>query len=472
MLPLGDAHPNMVFANAVMQGDTWSVYDRYGALEYKSRFAKDRFGIAVKAYGVQFVRDFTVQLFPSSSFFPKSQTDANDLGGLNLSFAGQKIFRAGTTVDLDATLPFHLRLLGGGEVFYEGILDSNLRFANPDPANLPLLCPVDANNQPIAGCTRIYAQNTGRIVAAGYVDVQWRPFQKLTLDGGVRVQKGFGDLPYDLVPLGSAAIVYNFLPDYHVKLNYATGFRAPVYQATSIPQGGIGYGANPNLKTEASQSFQGELNARVLRNVRNVRELEVRADYSYTVLSDLIEIRNTQYGNTGKRAIHSVEGMAKLYLVGDHFLQASYTYLHTDALDVGVDRSTPNHWFVVGGSFNIVKNLLDLNFNLSLFGAYEDANRYPSSKGGNVGGSEFPGGTTTARTSDLTFDRLTPVANLQLGFRLRFLRDRLQFSGQFYNVLDQHYYYPDNFNDLTPTVEMSPVPAPGFHFYANVGYRF
>jgi len=65
------------------------------------------------------------------------------------------------------------------------------------------------------------------------------PVQKLTLDGGIRIQKGFGDLAYDLVPLGSAAIVYNFLPDFHLKLNYATGFRAPVYQNTSVPQGGI-----------------------------------------------------------------------------------------------------------------------------------------------------------------------------------------------------------------------------------------
>ena len=46
------------------------------------------------------------------------------------------------------------------------------------------------------------------------------------------------------------------------------------------------YGANPNLQTERSQSFQGELNARLLRNVRKVRELELRVDYSYTVLDE------------------------------------------------------------------------------------------------------------------------------------------------------------------------------------------
>jgi hypothetical protein len=76
-------------------------------------------------------------------------------------------------------------------------------------------------------------------------------------------------------------------------------------------------------------------------------------------------------------------------------------------------------------------------------------------------------------TTDLTFDRLTPVADLQLGFRLRFLKDKLQFSGQFYNVLNQHYYYPDPFYDLTPTVELWPNPSPAaFSFFANLSYHF
>jgi outer membrane receptor protein involved in Fe transport len=98
-------------------------------------------------------------------------------------------------------------------------------------------------------------------------------------------------------------------------------------------------------------------------------------------------------------------------------------------------------------------------------------NRVPTQSVGYAGGTYFQG-TTSARTSDLTFDKLTPVADLQLGFRLRFLHDKLQFSGQFYNVLNQHWYFTDNFNDLTPTIEMTPNPAPGFNFFGNVSYHF
>jgi outer membrane receptor protein involved in Fe transport len=472
MLPFADLHPNMVFANAVVKGDNWNMFDRYGVLEYKDRYAKDRVGLTVKGYAVQFVRDLSIQLFPSSAFLPRNAAVPGDLGGLHFSFAGQQIFRFGGTADLDVNLPYGIRLLAGGEFFYEGMRNSNVKFADPTNVDaLPLLCPVDSTGARIPLCPRTYGVDTGRYVTAGYVDAQYRPFQKLTLDGGVRIQKGFGQLPYDLIPLGSAAIVYNFLPDYHIKLNYSTGFRSPVFQNNAIPAGGVSYGSNPNLKSETSQSFQGELNARLLRNVRKVRELQVRADYSYTVLANLIQIRGGTYGNSGKRAIHSAEGYAKLYLNGDHFLQASYTYLNSTTTDFGVIRTTPNHWVVLGASFNIVKNLLDINMNLSVFGAYEDPNRVVTQTATGFGGSEF-NSTTSAATSDLSFDRLTPVAELQLGFRLRFLKDKLQFSAQFYNVLNQHYYYPDNFTDLTPTIEMTPNPAPGFNFFANVSYHF
>ncbi len=475
MLPFGDLHTGLGFANAQINHNTWNQFDRYGVLEYKDRFAKDRLGVTVKAYGVQFVRDFTPNVFAGSQFFPPAS--ASDPGGLTFSFAGQKIFRAGGTADLDLNLPFNIRLLAGGEFFYEGLRDSNATFTDPVDVNLlPILCPVTDNGMGgfmrLPQCPRIYGQDTGRYVAAGYADAQWRPFQKLTLDGGVRIQAGFGDLRYDLVPLGSAAIVYNFLPDYHIKLNYATGFRPPVFQNTSIPAGGVSYGSNRNLQTETSQSFQGELNARLLRNVRKVRELELRADYSYTVLDRVIQIRDSQYGNSGKRAMHSAEGYAKLYLNGEHFLQASYTYLYSVTTDLGVVRTVPNHWFVVGASFNVVKNLLDVNMNLSIFGAYEDNNRYPSGAAPPSAGMPTTTGTTTAGASDLTWDRLTPVADLQLGFRLRFLKDKLQVSGQFYNVLNQHYFYPDFFSDLTPTIEMTPTPAPGFNFWGNVSYHF
>ena len=49
---------------------------------------------------------------------------AGDPGGLHLE-VNHKIFRFGGTADLDFSLPFNIRLLAGGEFFYEGLRDSN-----------------------------------------------------------------------------------------------------------------------------------------------------------------------------------------------------------------------------------------------------------------------------------------------------------------------------------------------------------
>ncbi len=479
MVPVGDNHPQLVFANAVTINDTINHYERYGIAEYKDRFLKDKLGLAVKGYYTQFVRQYDIQLFAASNFFPASPTAP--IGGLHFGFTPQYIQRIGGTIDLDVNLPHAIRILFGGESFYEGIIDSTATFnQTADPNTLPFYCPQRANGDgsftPVSQCPRQVLDDASRVVAAAYLDAQWKPFPKLTVDGGARYQQGFGTLPYAPVFLGSAALVWNFLPDFHAKANYATGFRAPVFQNTQAALGGLEYGGSQTLKTETSQSFQGEVNARLLRNVRKIRELELRVDYSYTFLDRLIEIRGGSYGNTGKRAIHSVEAYGKLYLNGDHFLQASYTYLYAQTSDAGVDRAQPNQWVSIGGSFNVIKSMLDFNVNLMVTGAYQDPNRYPSGTAPIPActaamGPCYATPTTSARTTDLTFDRLSPVALLQLGFRLRFFKEKLGISGQFYNVLNQRYWTADPFYDLTPSIEMTPTPAPGFNFFASASYH-
>jgi outer membrane receptor protein involved in Fe transport len=468
-LPFGDNHPNLTFGNTPQNGTTWNNYDRYAVLEYKGRFFRDRLQLNAKAYYVQFVRDYTIRPFPPSAIFPPfTQADGTmNPGGLTVRFVGQNILRSGGTIDTTIELPYRLRLLAGGEAFYEAAAASTERFLSPeDSRQLQLICPVDGAGAPLPNCPRPLLNAVSRVVAAAYVEAQWHPVRSLALDAGLRYQQGFGERGYAPQLLYSGAIVWNFQRDYHLKANYSTGFRPPVFNNTDAPAGGINYGGNPNLKTESSQAFQGEWNARLLRNVKGIRELELRVDYSYTVLSDVIQIRSFFYGNTGRRAIHSVEGFAKLFLTGEHFLQASYTFLRTETTDVGIVRATPSHWVSVGASFNLIPHTLDVNTNLLVTTGYQDPNRYPSTSGG------VPGAATTLRTSDITFDHLSPVALLQLGFRLRFFHERLQVSGQLYNVLNQHYYYPDPYYDLAPTIELAPTPAPGFNFFASASYRF
>lgn len=459
LLPVGESHPQLTFGNALVSHNRFDLYDRYGVLSYQERFWTGRLHLTAKAYAIQFVRDYDLELFPPSRLFPDGP---HQTGGLRFGIAGQQIFRLGAILDLAVSLPWHLRLLGGGELFYEAQTASRAHFVAPAADALPILCPLDGSGHRLPGCPRPYAVATSRAVAAAYLDLQWRPLPALALDGGLRLQGGVGPRSYPLVPLGSAAVVVHPAPEYQLKVDYATGFRPPVFQNTSVVPGGVGFGANPRLRTESSRAFEGEFQARVLREVRQIRQLLLRVDYSYTVLTDIIQIRGGVYGNTGKRALHSIEGYAKLALAGGHVLQAGYTYLHAVTADAGVVRTTPNHWASFGASFNLIEHLLAVNLTLTIFGAYEDPNRYPSGAVGDL---------TIERTSDLTWDRLTPVADLQLGFHLRLLAGRLLFSGQVYNVLNQHAFYPDAFADLTPTLEIQPLSAPGFSFFTQISYR-
>lgn len=493
-LPFASMHQALSFANASVPVNNANIYDRYAALQYQDRFWRDRFGVNVKGYWTQFVRNYNATLFPPQSQFPAFSGAAGaNLGGVRFDVGEADrslIQRAGATIDLDLQLPHGFRLLFGGELVYEAVSgltevitsapygspgdaigpDGKAGLVTGTPGGLPLVCPTrqqpDGSFRYEPYCPRPFVDDQYRIVTAAYADVQYRPVRQLALDAGVRLQRGLGGRPYDWTPLYSAAAVWNFVRDQHLKVNYATGFRPPVFNTTDSVAGGINFGANPTLKSEASQSFQGEWNARLLRNAKHVRELQLRVDYSYSYLSNLILIRGNRYIGSGDRAIHSVEAMSKLYLTGEHSLTASYTYLYSQSSDTGGGRNIPNHWLSLGATFCLVKQMLDVNANVLVTSAYADPNRYPS------GTMPVPGATTVERTSDLTFDRLTPVALLQLGFRLRFFHERLVFSTQLYNVLNQRYWSPDPFYDLTPSQELSPTPAPGFSFYSQLSWRF
>jgi outer membrane receptor protein involved in Fe transport len=338
----------------------------------------------------------------------------------------------------------------------------------PDAAQLPLVCPLNSDGTTyVKSCPVVFINAAERTVVGAFLDDQIRPVPQLTLDGGLRYQQGFGQRAYAPQLLGSAAAVWQFYRDMHLKLNFAQGFRPPVFNNTDGNGAGVEFGGNPKLQVERSESYQAELNARVLKDVRKVRELQLRVDYAYTYLENFITLRNSEYTNAGKRGIHSVEALAKLYLQGDHAITLGYTFLYATSIDLGVLRNVPNHWFTLGAVFNLIKDVLDVNGNLSVVGTFEDPNRFRSSP------FTLPSGdpATLARYTDLTYDQLTPIALLQLGARLRLFQGKVAFAVQFYNVLNQHYNYPDPFYDQAPTIEVRPTPAAGFSFFANITYR-
>jgi outer membrane receptor protein involved in Fe transport len=466
MLPFGNIYTARTVTGAIAApGSQFNIYYLWAVLEYKDHFLGDKLQATARAYYSQFERTFNFQVYAPSVVAPPitNPDGTTNIGGLQLnsSSVGQRI---GGTLDLDGQLPYHLRLLGGGEAFYEGLSGSNSQIPSPVASALPLLCPLAADGSRVSNCPLNFIDNASRIVGAVYGDLQWRLPLGLVLDGGVRLQKGFGQRPYDLTPLYSATLVWNFFRSYYFKANYATGFRPPTFQYTDAARGSLNWLGNPSLKNETSQAFQGELNGRLLRDVAYVRELELRIDYSYTVLDNLILREGQQFANSGTRAIQSVEAFARLYLHGDHFLQAAYTYLDSYSSQAAM-RGMPNHWFSLSAVVNVIKSHFDLNATLTVLGPFEDPKRYPSGPG------SIPGATSSENLTAITFDPAPAVALLQLGARVRLVGDQLVGSVQLYNVLDQHYYLPNPVYDLVPQTPANLIAAPGFSFFASLAYH-
>jgi outer membrane receptor protein involved in Fe transport len=451
----------------------WSWYERYAYGRYRDSFVKDTLTVDAKGYYTQYVRRLYPNILPP--WLPLMQ------GGIQFN-TDPLIQRYGGTVDVEYKALKSLKILGGVEAFQESVRDGGVKFPSLQPSALPLPCPwtstAAAGNwgKPYpytsdgwaAQCPLMFVYDSDRVTVGGYVDLQWKPVDKLLVEAGYRPQAGVaGKRQYGLQNLASGAVVYQFLPNFHAKVNYASGFRPPTFQSTDANSKGINYASSPGLAPETSQSVQGEINARLLRNVRSVRGLTLRADYSYTWLHNLIRVLNGTYQNSGDRGIHAGEFLAKLHLAGDHQFYLGYSYLKAyDTVD-GNMRNFPNHWFTAGASINIIRNRLALTTNLFIAGAHEDQNRTVRPN------ADVLYGSWVARYSDMVFDRLPPQADWQVGLRAYgFFKDRLWFDLNVYNVLNQRSYAPDTFYDWTARLEQRPNPNDSLAFWLTATFAY
>ncbi len=448
-----------------------NAYDRYVTLQLRRRFLNDRLGLDIKSYGIQFVREFNTVIAPPTTALPSGQSFQTS----------PTSYRVGITVDSDAVLPRNNRLRFGGEAFYEFLPPTEVRFPGANPQALSISCPVETGStirMPVfvPDCPLTFAFATSRAVAAVYAANEWRPVPRLALDGGIRYQAGFGQRGYQGAViggtgqlLGSASIVWNLYREMYMKANYANGFRPPVFNNTDSNGAAVQYGGNQLLRNEQSHSAQVEWNARVLRNVGPIRALQLRADYSYTLLDGLILVSRGRYQNSridsasgdglSQRYIHAVEASARMR-IATHDLSLGYSFLNITTNDRGLLRSVSPHNFSAGWVIALIPGWLDWNGTLLIYSTSDDPNITPS--------TTLADGTTVATASDLTFDRLPPYALLNSGLRARFLKDRLWTSIHFFNILNQRYYYPDQFYSPIPT-EGSVTPAAGFSFFLQVG---
>jgi hypothetical protein len=233
-------------------------------------------------------------------------------------------------------------------------------------------------------------------------------------------------------------------------------------------------GGNPNLTVETSDATQAEINARIFKGERSIRELSFRVDASYTRVNNLIQVSSGNYFNTGERGLASLEFFGKLYLQGGHRMELGYTYLRGDTSDKGRMRSLPENWFSLAGVWSLLGNKLMATTTLRVAGAAEDPNRLVEYRGITYADQPKPGSAVTSNTvfaTDLVMDRLPPIADLSLGVQFSPM-PKLAIRVAAYNALVSHTYQPDVFFDYEPHLEYLPNPYEGFRAYASVVYQY
>jgi outer membrane receptor protein involved in Fe transport len=326
---------------------------------------------------------------------------------------------------------------------------------------------------PVENCPLTFAFDADRTVLGAYVNPQYRPNKKLIFDIGGRVQvapESLGLVNYPVNTTVAGSFVWNFVPNWHLKLNYAQGFRPPVFNNTTSNGEGVQIGGNPNLDVETSDAAQAEINARIWKGERRIRELSFRIDGSYTRINDLIQISSGNYLNSGERGLASVEFLGKLFVQGGHRIEFGYTWLRGDTSDKGRLRALPEHWFDLATVFSLIPNKLTATTRLKITGAAEDPNRLVEYRGLTFDANGEPQSLEVSAT-DLVLDRIPPIADLSLGMTYTPTK-RLSIRASAYNVLFNHAYQTDVFFDYEPHLEYLPNPNQGFRAYVSALFQY
>lgn len=457
------------------------MFDRYAVVEYRHRFAKGKAGITARGYLIEFVRTLApLQVLAPSALIQGGLAFETDLTS----------YRAGAALDGDVELSRKIRLLYGAEAFNEFKIDNvtdsrqgdgtQSNIAAPyDLTRLPLLCPRTYDTAkmmltPIPGCALTFAFPADRTVLGAYVNPQYRPNKKLIFDIGARLQvapEALGKISYPLKTTVAGTLVWNFIPNWHAKINYAQGFRPPVFNNTATNGEAVNISGDPNLKVETSDSTQAEVNARIYKGERRIRELAFRVDGSYTRLFDLIQITSGNYRNTPERKVASAEFLGKLYIQGGHRLELGYTYLKVATNDKGLYRNLPEHSFTLASVFSLISNKLTATSTLKVSGAAEDPNRLVEYRGTGFDANGDPMTPVNVNATDLVMDRLPPIAELALGV-LYTPTPKLSLRASVYNVLVGHFYQPDVNYDYEPHLEYLASPYEGFRAYLSAMYQY
>ncbi|MGM0574974.1 MAG: TonB-dependent receptor plug domain-containing protein [Myxococcota bacterium] len=468
-------------------------------LSYRDRFAEGDVGLKARAYFVEWnVEESPFGVFPASPILFASQGHKEDL---HVEMAADLVARTGAAADLDWRLGHGVTLLTGGEAFVD--INRGLTQRNFLPATGGR-CPVvqvDGVGEvaferdpfdPYLECSaeETLVADTDRVIGAGFAQVDWEALPSLALNAGLRLQASDA---YEPAILYSGGLVWNVVDRTNVKLFTASGLRPPSFTATHTrnTSQGITFDANPDLDVERSQSFETEINTMILRDVGGVRDLFLRANGAYTLMTDVIKRPAGQFANAGRRRVGTAEGLLRLRFDAGHELWGNYTFTRVVDDDTGEVRNFARHMGNVGGKLSFLGGHIELDAVLNLKGEMEDPNRPPltDSSGdysvscAQVRSGDLPpgvdapslasacrlpglGGGVIVRPGQVVDETIRPLVLLDVGVRFKDIWRDLTASIFVYNLLDHRYFEPDFFQD--PRVLSRPQPKPGLSIFGQL----
>ena len=465
-----------------------------GGITWRDRFLEDQLGLSARAY----VAHFQIEERPFWAFPPRTLGTVEAISdGVVLGLAANT-WRIGTNFDADVQLGPEHHLIFGAELFTELLRNTTRsttlrqRVLIPGLADQaaedalaqrgiygPTRCPPSGTHQitgadgqtfPVdfrPGCefTEPLTLEVARQVAALYITDEWKPSRRVALQPGFRVQISNA---YDPVALLGGAFVWNVIDKTFLKLNYAEGFRPAEMQATALNENtisGVTYQSDPNLNVERSRAVEAEVNTVLFSNSGALKGVYLRADYAYTVITDLVRNVGGAFTNSGERGIHSAEFLTRVDFKGGHEIWLGGHFVRAEDSVFGPVRNFPNWVFMGGGRTRLFGDHLELSVTSTLIGAQEDLNRASDT------GERLLPGFVAANASDIEVDKVGRYLMLRFGARvINLWEDRLELSAFVYNTLNTQIREPDYFFD--DRVMSRGQPREGISAFGQATVRF
>ncbi len=437
-------------------------------LRYYDRFASEDFGVNFQAYWTNW------QLHENpSGIFPRSIP--LETGGKTSLESEKGTTRTGFNVDFDWHLPFDNHLLVGGEIFADVLGDVQLTSFYPLVITQDECVAIGFQYRPDLDperpCSLEQQALVGqeRYVGAFYAQDAWKLSNRIAVNLGFRGQFA---TTYDPSLSVSAGFVTQLTDLVFLKATYSEGFRPPDFQSTATRAGvatGVTVEANPDLDVESSRAVETEINAVLFENSWPIRQLYLRADYSFTRMENVIVSPGGRFVNSGLRDIHSVELLGKLHFYGDHELWLSYYFVDVVDSDLGRLRNIANHIINAGARASLFGGHLQLMSVLTVRGSMEDLNRTQDSPLPGLGPVEIAGASWVGPTG-LEVTEIPTAILLRVGVEARDLWNVVDVGAWVYNVLDVQYSDPDFFFD--DRIMTRPQPKPGLSFFLQGAVRW